>query len=106
MKKKIILVEKQLNCMREVNAGILKQDHLFEENKELKAKCSELEEMVKVKYEGTEKENKTLKEKCKNYEAVLEGLREKVEAGEGAMSEEKLENWKEAWKKKIKKMKK
>ncbi|MPC61749.1 hypothetical protein E2C01_055824 [Portunus trituberculatus] len=48
--------------------------------------------------EGIDKENKALKEKCKKYEAALEGLRVKVEAGEEGMSEEKLDEWKKAWK--------
>ncbi|MPC55428.1 putative ubiquitin carboxyl-terminal hydrolase FAF-X [Portunus trituberculatus] len=48
--------------------------------------------------EQIKKENKALK-KCKNCEAMLERLREKVEAGLGAVSKEKLDEWKKHGKK-------
>ncbi|MPC73578.1 hypothetical protein E2C01_067912 [Portunus trituberculatus] len=50
--RKITSVEKEIKCMREVIAKILeKQDQLFEKNQEVKAKCCQLEETVKVNNE-------------------------------------------------------
>ncbi|MPC30310.1 hypothetical protein E2C01_023571 [Portunus trituberculatus] len=47
-----IISQAKPRCMREAIAMILhKQDQLFEENRELKAKCCELEETVKVNNE-------------------------------------------------------
>lgn len=108
--KRMVTVEKEIRCLRELVAGILeKQDQLIEENEKLKRKCGDLErtvqlnEEVKITLEELKKENSTLKVKCNKYEAALEGLREKVdtkvETVEGAVSETKLEEMRKAWKK-------
>ena len=45
--RRIITVEKEVRCMRELIASILeKQDQLLEENKELKCKCDRFESVL------------------------------------------------------------
>ncbi len=71
--RRIISVEKEIRCMRELISGILeKQDKLIMENKELKKKYSKCESALKINNEMKEameelkKENEILK--CNEYE--------------------------------------
>ena len=83
--RRIVNVEKEVRCMKELLASILdKQEKLFEENQELKCKCEVIESVLtanremKDQLEEIKRENNVLLEKCKSYETVMKGLGEKA----------------------------
>ena len=108
--RRVNSVEWEMRNMRELIAGILlKQDELVEENKELRNKFMECErdlqmnKEMKREMEVLKEENERLKTKCGSFEQALQGLEEKfqsnVEKEGAAVSETKLEEIKDAWKK-------
>ena len=88
---------------------LLKQDELVEENKDLRNKFMECErdlqmnKEMKREMEVLKEENERLKTKWGSYEQALQGLEEKfqsnVESEGASVSETKLEEIKDAWKK-------
>ena len=96
--RRIVNVEQEVRCMREMIVGILdKQEKLFEENQELKRKCGDIESVLtanremKEQLEEIKRENNVLLEKCSSYKTVMKGLGEKAcnkeQQLEGAVSE-------------------
>ena len=108
--RRVISVELEMRNMKEFIAGIwLMQDELVEENKELRNKFMECErdlqmnKEMKREVEVLQEENERLKTKCGNYEQAIQGLEEKfqstVEREGASVTETKLEEIKDAWKK-------
>ena len=108
--RRVTSVEREMGNMGELIAGILlKQDELVEENKELRNKFMECEKdlqlnkEMKREMEALKEENERLKTKFSNYEQAIQGLEEKfqstVEREGASVTETKLEEIKDAWKK-------
>ncbi|MPC87864.1 hypothetical protein E2C01_082744 [Portunus trituberculatus] len=88
--RRVITVEKEMKCLREMIAMVFKkQEQLITENKKLREKCDKLDNKVKMNNEmkkilaEIKRENSALKGKCENYKLELQGLQDKLNTSVG-----------------------
>ncbi|MPC16881.1 hypothetical protein E2C01_009719 [Portunus trituberculatus] len=108
--RKLINVERELRCMKEVMSSLMdKQDRLITENTDLKLRLAECEkgsainQGLKEEIQEIKKQNDILKATCQDYESSLRSLQVKVQdriidRAEGGLGDNKLKELRNEWK--------